>query len=195
VNFRSANVPTVAAVRAPLDGCLALVADGDERLVVAGEGSGLTLDPGVVTRLATLASGAATMPREADVACCTERLERWWRHHVAREQLGRLGAQGSLVRGKIAALISGLVAGAPRHTRTALAARAAMARQVLRLPLGVGAERRLAELAQQSAVDEQWLDQLAEIAAKRPVRRRQHDATILAMIVFCQWDGQGATRP
>lgn len=194
VNCRASIGPAVAAVRASFDGCLGLLADSEERLLVADEGFGLTREPRVVTRLATLALGVATTARDEDVACWAKRLADWWRQHVAREQLGRLGAEGSLVRARIAALMAGLMAAAPRHTRAALATRVAMARQVLRQPLGIAAERRLTELARTSTADEEWLGQLTELAANRAASRREHDATVLAMIVFCR-DRDGATEP
>lgn len=177
-------LPAVAAVEAPVSGWLALICDGGERLLAADDGSGPTADPRVVTRLAAFAENHAIIAPSDDVASCLAVIESWWRQHVAREQLGILAPEGTRIRARIAARIASLLAVAPRYSFAALATRAAAARRALRVPLGIGAERQLANLAEVESDGEAWLTRLCELAAGRNSPELHREPEIRALILL-----------
>jgi superfamily II DNA or RNA helicase len=172
-------------------GFLALLADGDERVLIGDEGAGPTVDPGVLQRLAALAGGpaATASPEERTRAGAT--IEGWWQRRRAREQIHLPSSEGMRVRARVAARISALLGEAPRHVRASLAAPASAARHTLAIPLGIGAERRLAALGEAAAADERWLAAIGELGAGRAVRRTGGRLSVTALILF---QGEDSSR-
>lgn len=173
-----------AAVHAPVAGCVALLADGEERLLVGDDGNGPSLDPHALARLLRLAEGAPAELHLADVERWTSRITLWWEQRVVRDELRVLSPEGSRVRARIAERIASMVAAAGRHARPGRARSAAAARRTLSVPLGIAAERRLAELANVSNADDAWLARVAELGAGRSSPERRRAAAILALIVL-----------
>lgn len=173
-----------AAVHGLRNGFLALLADGDERVLIGDDGSGPTIDPGVLQRLSTLASGPAAAPSPEQLSGARATIDGWWERRLAREQIHMLSADGMRLRARLAARISALVGQAPRHVRAALACQASAARHTLATPLGIGAVRRLAELGEAPVADGHWLAELGELGSGRAPRRSGAKATVTALIVI-----------
>jgi hypothetical protein len=176
--------PTRAAVRSSVRGCIALLADRDERLLVADDGSGPTLAPEVVRRMVGLTDGEPQSIQSGDAAHWNQVISTWWDRRTARERMHVLGPEGTRVRVRLAARIVNLLAASPRHDRPLLARRASAARRTLGVPLGAGGERRLAMLAAESTADESWLQRLAELGAARTERARAGAVPLVALIVL-----------
>lgn len=175
--------PFCAAVQGPIAGCLALVIDGEERMLVADDGAGPTDDPRALQRLAVMACGPATLPASSEIATATSAIAAWAERRTAREQIRVFGPESSRARARIAGRLARLVASAPRHSRGRWAAAASMARLTLATQLGVGAERRLAMLGDATVADEQWLAAVAEIGAGRAAHHGGRHASVAALIV------------
>lgn len=158
-----------AAVRAPESGVLALIRDGDHRILVGSVAGGeLTADPVVVARVVHLcAADAPLRVDDALLARALRRVESWCEGRSAHERLALIGPAGSRVRARITARIAELLASAPRHRRTAIATEASRARRALVVPLGAGAERRLAALADSREPNASWLSEIAALAEGR----------------------------
>lgn len=180
---RHRTTPVVAAVRARVRGFFALVADGDERLLVADEGSGATDDPRVLRRVASLTDGEPTIGPAAHVSQSIAAITDWCQRRGTRKRICILGPEGTRLRVRITARIAGVLANTPRHARVVLAATASAAGDSLRVPLGIAAERRLTQLADAPAADESWLRQLSELGAGRAAHE-MHEARVLALIVL-----------
>lgn len=173
-----------AAVAAPVSGYVALLADGDDRMLVASIGANPTLEPSALREALLLAEGTEAQPQPDDLSSAIHSIEEWWRRRMAREELQKLGTEGTRVRARIASRIAALLTDAPRHARAALAASASAAGHTLRTPLGIGAERRLAALADATVADAEWLSRVAELGHARAARARHHDPAILALMLF-----------
>jgi hypothetical protein len=184
IGFSEEQLPVVAAVAGDHSGWIALLADRDERLLVGDEGQGPTLDPHVLHRLAFLAGGAPTEARTEELSLSLASVHTWWQQRIAREHIRVLSPEGARLRSRVASRISELLTSAPRHLRAHLAASAAEARRTLRIPLSVGAERRLAALANPPVLDEVWLLQLAELGAGREAAEDVRPIKILALILI-----------
>jgi hypothetical protein len=190
---RRGTTPACSGVVSSAAGYLALIADGDERLLIADIGTGPTLDPRVVGRAALLANGEATLPHRDAIAAAHDSISKWWVGRITREAICRFSAEGTRIRAKLAARIDATLAGTPRHARTSVASIASAARQTLRVPLGIGAERRLADLAEWAG-DARWLGELAALGVGRTAVASHREAGTLAVIVFVPAEPNGEAR-
>jgi hypothetical protein len=182
------QLPIVAAVRGSVCGWLALLADGDERILVGDDGSGATTEPRTLCRLVAVVGDSGATPRRSDLSGAMLSIDAWWRRHTALEQLHKLSPEGERVRACIAARVATHVADTARHALPRVAALAAAARQVLGVRLGMGAERELRSLADAAVTDDDWLRRLAKLAAGRTARGSGRKATVLVLILLYSTD-------
>jgi hypothetical protein len=178
------ELPIVAAVAGDGSGWVALIADGEQRLLVGEDGQHPTLDPRVLFRLVSQLDGRPTEPRSEELGRALGSIARWWQRRVAREEMRVLSPDGARVRARAASRIAHVVTSAPRHLRASLAAGAAEARRTLRVPLGVGAERQLAALADAPVVDGAWLSRVAALGAGRAVGDPNRPVMVQALILI-----------
>jgi hypothetical protein len=178
------HLPIVAAVAGDGSGWVALIADGEQRLLVGEDGQHPTLDPRVLFRLVSQLDGRPTEPRSEELGRALGSIARWWQRRVAREEMRVLSPDGARVRARAASRIAHVVTSAPRHLRASLAAGAAEARRTLRVPLGVGAERQLAALADAPVVDGAWLSRVAALGAGRAVGDPNRPVVVQALILI-----------
>ena len=78
-----------------------------------------------------------------------------------------LSRAGARRRAVLAKRITALLGAAPRHLRPRYTTLGSEARHALGVPLGIGAERRLARLVDEPVTDESWLRAVAELGANR----------------------------
>lgn len=160
-----------AAVLAPNDGLLALVAVGEERLLLAQvDGRELSLDASMVRRAIALCDGPATVPSAMELAAVERALAEWCERWSARQRLVLHSPAGARARGRIGGRMTALLNDAPRHERAALSMVVSHARRALGLPLGAAAEAALAGLAEAPRIDAAWLSEVAAIVAHRASR-------------------------
>ena len=182
-------VPPIAAtayavVVAPNDGFVALLADGMERLLVASfEGDAPSCDPATVTRALSMCGGRAAKFAPIDLVPVSSAIRRWWLDRSARSQLAMSSPTGARVRSRLAASIAALVAAGPRHERASLAHLASRAQLALRVPLGIGAERRLCTLERAADRNAEWLGVIAALAGSRDPREAAIDAEPQILVV------------
>jgi hypothetical protein len=179
------GAPAFASVRAPVDGFLALVALGTERLLLADAGDGPTTEPGAVFRLARLVAGIAAEPDHAPASRVRAAVKNWWQHREARQAMRSLSRAGARRRAVLAKRITALLGAAPRHLRPRYTTLGSEARHALGVPLGIGAERRLARLVDEPVTDESWLRAVAELGANRAeYRPAASEPSILAAVLL-----------
>lgn len=178
--------PLVAAVIAPHDGLLALLAVGEERLLLASASSDeLSLDAGLVSRVLAACDGPAAFPSDDEISRAMHAVRSWTVHWAGRRRLALGSRAGTQCRSRLARRITALLAGAPRHERAALADAASRARRALGSSLGAGAERMLAALAAAREFDARVLDELAALSERRQARSNDPGAPVpLAVIVL-----------
>jgi hypothetical protein len=179
--------PLVAGVMAPNEGLLALLAAGEERLLLASAGSGLSLDPALVARVLKACDGTPVSPSDDEIARAMDAIRSWAAHWAGRRQLALGSRAGTRCRARLARRITELVAAAPRHERAGLAETASRAHRTLASSLGAGAERALAALAAARRFDARSLDEIAAFAAHRQPRNTDGGEPVpLALIVLCR---------
>jgi len=163
--------PRVAAVIAPDEGLLVLLAAGDERFLLASVNSGgLSLDAGLVTRVLAACDGPPVPPSDDEIARAMHAVRSWSIHWLGRRQLSLGSRAGTHCRARLARRITDLLATAPRHQRAALADAASAARRTLATSLGAGAECALAALAAARDFDARSLVQIAKLSERRQAR-------------------------
>ena len=161
--------PLVAAVRAEQAGFLAACTVGEMPLLLAGRG-GRVRDRG-----AAVAWAVHRVHREAEVepapdaaAQALRAVARWARRSAAERTVA---AGGGRVVTRALVRADALLARAPAHRRTALAARVADLRAALATPVSAGIERALEALASAEHTDDGWLDAaLAAVASPTDAR-------------------------
>jgi superfamily II DNA or RNA helicase len=175
-------VISIAAVRAPIDGFLALLG-GPAPMLLASLGDGPSPALPVVVRCAALAQGAAASVDPAALRVALAALREW-----TADADGRLAAGLDVVpvgrpasgeprgdpvgrprpahgRHRVAARVAHIVRTAPPHRRPLLSTLAAQARAVLALPSSAALERALAALgASADRADERWLAAVVELS-------------------------------
>ena len=167
----AANSPLIAGVLAPYEGLLALLAVGEERLVLASaERGALSLDAALVARVLASCDGPPAAPNADEIARAMRAVRSWVVHWTGRRQLSLGSHAGARCRARLARRITELLAAAPRHERAALAAAVSGARRALGRSLGAGAERVLATLAAARRFDARSLDEIAVLAELRQAR-------------------------
>jgi hypothetical protein len=162
----------VAAVRADVDGCLAVIANDGRTRIVADVGGGLVTDPRAVYYAVLASEGVEIVPAEEHVCATMARLERWLETERALSAIDGRPAAASNLRRSALARVARVVATAPHHRRASVARSAMHARAALAAHLSAGAERAMdiviASGAEASidtpAVAEEWLEALSSFA-------------------------------
>jgi superfamily II DNA or RNA helicase len=155
----------VASVRAPFDGFLALVDDGDEPHLVADVGGGISRSPSTIVRALEAANQPETAPRDAEVRATVARLNTWLDAQRGAATVDLTIAAAARFRRTTLARVSRALERTPRHRRAQLAPLADAARAVATAPLAEGAERILEMLSKSELPDEAWLRSIATFAA------------------------------
>lgn len=160
-----------AAVLAPSDGFLALLAVHGERILLAALDSGApTCEATVVKQAVSMCEGNATTPTGDECAAAMAAIHDWCRRWSSRYRLAMSSPNGARLRARIKARIEQLLTSAPRHERALLSPLASRAQRTLAVALGAGAERALAELATAADGNQAWLRQIASLADRRGER-------------------------
>ena len=184
-NNHDAGVPTVAAVGAPQNGFLALLALGRERFLLASlDGARPSIDVAAVSRAVEMGRGPAVVPTVVETRRAVADVRAWSHGFAARRRLSITSPRGSRIRTRIAARIRSLLSSAPRHQRATLAPLASAAQRALRAPLGGGAERALDALAGAADADARWLSDIAALGAGRESRRSSNEPEPLVVILL-----------
>lgn len=175
-----------AAVRAPNDGFLALVAVGAHRLLLARlDEQAVTQDPAAVSLAARLCAGPAIPVSAPDAHKALEQIEHWGCGHSARCRLAMPSPRGASVRRHVATRVASLLSTSPRHERATVAALASRARDVLAVPLGAGGERALEALANADVSAVEWLGALVRLGdGRRPHHALATAAVPIAVILL-----------
>jgi hypothetical protein len=177
--------PHYAGVLAPNDGLLALVAVGEERLLLAQvDGSEPSLDASIVTHAIAMCDGPAMPVATADRVSAERILNEWCERWCARQRLSLRSPAGARTRARVGGRLTAFLNDAPRSERAGLSAIVSRARRVLSLPLGAAAEARLARLAEASRVNAVWLNDVAVLAVRPVASHSELGATPLAVIVL-----------
>ena len=178
--------PLLAGVLATDVGLLALLAIGDERLLLASTATdNLALDTGLVARVLASCDGTPVIPADDEVARAMRAIDFWTVRWSARQRLALSSPAGARCRARLAHRITELLASAPRHERAGLATIASGARRALARSLGAGAERTLAILAAASPFDARSLHEIAALSERRQPRSTDSGEPVpLAVIVL-----------
>ena len=178
------ETPAHAAASAPNEGFIALVADGTDRLLVAAlDGNALSCDPATVGRALVMCRRAASTVDTTELAPVVSAIRSWWIDRSTRSSVGLYSAAGAQLRARVAARITALLSATPRHERASLGPLASRAQLALRVPLGIGAERRLAAL-ESTAPDAEWLGAIARLVEGRQSRPATMEPRVLAAVVL-----------
>jgi hypothetical protein len=185
----SGATPVFAGVAASHDGLLVLALASEERLLLARLGDDrLTLDPSVVARVIACCRGAAVTLTENDRESALSAIAEWTRRWSARHHFRMTTPAGARLRARAAALITELLAHAPRHQRAMLATAASRAQRLLGLPLGAGAERALAQRVLASQIDAHWLTEVAQLADDRGETEESDAAAAPLVLIILRAD-------
>jgi hypothetical protein len=179
------STPTCAVARAPNDGFIALLADGEDRMLVAAlEGNVPSRDPVTVGRALAMCRGPAGTMAPTDIEMTLAAIRCWWIDRSTRSRLAVFSAAGARLRTRLAARITAFLSARPRHERAALAPLASRAQLALRVTLGIGAERKLAAL--ESAADRgvEWLRAIAALSDGRQSRTAAIEPRILLVVLL-----------
>ena len=177
--------PVISAAIGRISGWLAVVrVDGLSRFVHSIDGA-VAEDPAAFVRLANEIGPARPIDRET-LAVVLVTIERWAASQALAANIGATTAYPSANRAVLDRLAH-IVAGAPRHRRSAVFAAVQRARDQVARVTGIGAERILAELARSDAEDDEWIQSVETFAARHsPARRPISDpsASVAALILF-----------
>jgi hypothetical protein len=170
---RSGDEAIVAAsVRAPFDGWIAAVTQGERPQVLAARrGGAVTTDPAIILEVARAAEGRPRIAAPSRVTRVMREIDAYVATQRAARDAG-LAVVGSRAHAAASSRIASVAAGAPAHRRVAVSRLAAAARETVAASRTAGAERLLQALladdswaAATEDVAEQWLARVIEIGA------------------------------
>ena len=192
----TADVGVFAAAIAPDDGLLALVVVNDEPLLLAALADGaLSSDACLIDRLVQYRMFPDVAPTPTEIASANAAVSKWFGQRLVRRELARPSVAGARVRRRLATAITALLANTPRHRRAALMRLASAARGALHAQFGAGGERRLSVLAQWPERDENWLREIAAVAARTSARGAEASSyDLAAAIILRRPVSAGASR-
>jgi hypothetical protein len=160
---------TVAGVRAPFDGWIAVVeVGGDVQLVAARRSSEPSTDPRCVLEVARASEGPGCVASPSRVDRVLREIDAYLDTVRGAADAGVM-AVGSRARASASSRIAALAAAAPPHRRPAVSRLAAAARDAVAASRSAGAERLLAALVSSRAGDEgvdaaeAWLERIIEV--------------------------------
>ena len=181
-----------ASVDAPNDGFLALLADGDERILLGKiEQGNAGTDPVMVDRVVHLCAGEAVAPLPTAIQATLDDIAEWCQRRAARSRLAMSSPVGACLRRRISARITSVLATAPRYERATLAPIASRARDALGASLGAGAERALENLARSDGDHAVWLSAVAALGAGRRLRQPPGAASVPLVVILLRRTGDG----
>ncbi len=181
-----------ASVDAPNDGFLALLADGDERILLGKiEQGNAGTDPVMVDRVVHLCAGEAVAPLPTAIQATLDEIAEWCQRRAARSRLAMSSPVGACLRRRISARITSVLATAPRYERATLAPIASRARDALGASLGAGAERALENLARSDGDHAVWLSAVAALGAGRRLRQPPGAASVPLVVILLRRTGDG----
>ena len=181
-----------ASVDAPNNGFLALLADGDERILLGKiEQGNAGTDPVMVDRVVRLCAGDAVAPLPSAIQATLDDIAAWCQRRAARSRLAMSSPVGACLRRRISARITSVLATAPRYERATLAPIASRARDALGASLGAGAERALENLARSDGDHAVWLGAVAALGAGRRLRQPPGAASVPLVVILLRRTGDG----
>lgn len=191
----------VVAVRASSCGWLCAYGAEPRSRLLADIDHHVSDEPRHVEAALVHASGIQVEGDGSRVAASLDAARRW----IAARQAGRAvdlrAALTSRIRRDVQSRIAEVVARSPRHRRSAVARVAACARLAATMPLGLGAEQALHQLASADLPDEVWLSAVADFASSNGREARAtappgHEGDrIVAMILFDAAENQRVGAP
>lgn len=157
------DVVSVAAVRAPASGWLAMVGGGANGRLVASVGAERGTSPVLLAEACGLASGPDSTYLEADARHALGELEAWLAAERASTAAG-LHDGPTVRRGASLRLVAG-AGTVPRARRGQLADLAGSAWRAASSPMSLGREERLQAMSVGAGLDRDWLQAVAKINA------------------------------
>jgi hypothetical protein len=133
------------------------------------------------------AAGAERTVDERALDAALRAIEAWSTRRAASALSGVDGSAVARARRHVLSRITSAASRAPRHLRSVFGPLAADARRAALLPLGEGAERILAELADAPLADEAWLRAVAAfgaVHARRPNDESGHGAAGCVLVAL-----------
>ena len=176
--------PVVGASRAPREGALVVLRDGDHLSLLACVGARITDARDVVASLVGAAGGedAGAVPA-GELDALSKRVDQW----MERRRLGDVVDISALrvARSRRAVLhrVDGISRRTPRHAQPRLAPLVQAVRATATATLSAGAERVLDELAHAPLADEAWLHAVGQFAEMH-ARGRRGDAQLEAALLL-----------
>jgi hypothetical protein len=187
------DVVLVAAVTSSTPGFVAALVDHGRPLLLASTGGAEpSKSPRAVSAAIELAVGADAEVDHGALTRATDAIDIWMSRRAAAELSGVDVGAVARARRHVLARISRVAGRAPRHTRSIVSPLVGDARRAALMPLGEGAERVLAELADAPLADEAWLRAVAAFGEVhgRPgswrAPRESHEVPGLAALLLLQ---------
>jgi hypothetical protein len=183
---QSTGTTAVAAVRAEEPGFLALIDDGEPRLL-AGCRGGIETSATAILHALRIAESEPVAIDEDLVHAVRRELDRWCELERGSRAVDLSAAASARSRQAALARVSRALTRVPRYRRSEIAMLADAARAVATVPLGEGAERVLEMLIKSDLPDEAWLRSIAAFAEvnRRPEPRSHVDsARLIALLLF-----------
>ena len=178
------TTPIVAGVAGRNDGLLALVSLRGERVLLAMADGELSLDAPLVAATVAACHGPGMMLSRVEETLAIAAVRAWCDRWESRQRLNLGSVAGARSRDRVSRRIAALLAAAPRHEYAQLATLASRARRTLRIPLGIAAERALADAANAEVSDADWLRGVADLSRSRDGPREEPEAVPLVLIVL-----------
>jgi Helicase conserved C-terminal domain len=157
--------PLVAAVESGERGFVAGLKERGAPVLLASLGGAPSTVPSIVARAMEHAAGADRTVDERALDAALRAIEAWAARRAASALSGIDGSAVARARRHVLSRITSAASRAPRHLRSVYGPLAADARRAALMPLGEGAERILAELADAPLPDEAWLRAVAAFGA------------------------------
>jgi hypothetical protein len=164
-NPTATGAPIVAAVRAELNGFIAIILDAGVPHVIASTGGEVSDDVETLLGLLKRADGPKVEVDPAARDHAVAALVRWRASRADRRDITLDGALRARARRAVVDRIAAITRRAPRHLRPVISALAATARHTAGARYGAGAERVLDELATADLPDEAWLRAIGTFGA------------------------------
>jgi superfamily II DNA or RNA helicase len=159
---KGSDVVQVAAVRSSVSGFIAGLVEYGRPFLLASTGDAEpSTSPHAIATAIELAVGADLAVDHAALTRATAMIDAWLSRRAAAELSGLDVGAVVRARRRVLARITRVAARVPRHARSVVSLLVTEARRAALIPLGEGAERVLAELADAPLADQAWLRAIA----------------------------------
>jgi superfamily II DNA or RNA helicase len=176
----ASDIVQIAAVESSTPGFIAALVEYGRPILLASTGNAdPSTSPRAVATAIELASGVDVAVDHRALTRATDMIDGWLARRAAAELSGVDLAAVARARRQVLARITRIAACTPRHVRPVVSPLVAEARRAALLPLGEGAERVLAELADAPLADQAWLRAIAafgEVHARPGARPADGDS-------------------